>query len=714
MVSVVSDQPQDTGREAAAGVAVSAARGAAVGGAAGAVVGAAKGALGSRQGRRALVVVLALPVVALLVAVLVLNQLVSAVLGGAGTTASQASAGVVLAAGVDGVHLSAFERAAADHGLPWQVLAAVYVTQKTTAPPTDIYDLNDTAGLTSADRKDLSAATGWVAATLGAALSATPGWDPNVDIVGGASVRQSGQVEWPDPTQKDRAVGPYLAALSSMPFNGASDSWASRVMDTAIAWRLGVPANILGGANLVCAPTGTAADFSASTTDGTSVTVTTRMLTHAALIVNVGRDLSVSDKGLMVALMVGLQESMLQTYANTNVPESLSYPHEVVGSDHDSVNIFQQRPAWGPDVASLMDEEFAARAFFGRPPNFSPHPPGLLDIVGGESLDPGVWAQRVQVSAYPTAYAKWEPVAAAILGKVDGVTCTSGAGSVGSWSAVIEALKAKLGTPYSWGGGNQNGPTAGFGSGAGVVGWDCSSFMMYGIYQGTGGKVLIPRTTVTQVAAYADLYWHDNAGVDQLQVGDLVYWGPKSATTHVALYIGGGQIIEEPHTGDAAKITDLYDGWSGYLRLPMDQWFPVSSGPTDVAAGRFLSQASTGPVTSGFGMRFHPVLHVWKLHDGIDYGIACGTPVYATAPGTVVGAAMLQGWGNQVKIDHGVVNGVSLVTTYNHLSGFVVRSGQVQRGQLIAYSGTTGYSTGCHLHFSVYVNGVAVDPKTWM
>lgn len=714
MVQSVSDQPSETTRDAVGGVAAGAVQGATVGGAAGAVVGAAKGALGSRRGRRVLAASIAFPVAALLVVALVFTQMLSAVLGGVGTSANQASAGVVTAAGVDGVHLSAFERAAADHGLPWQVLAAVYVTQRATAPVTDIYDLNDTAELPAADRDDLAAATGWVAATLSSALGATPGWDPDVDIVGGASVRKSGQVEWPDPTQKTRAVSAYLAALSSMPFNGASESWASRVMDTAIAWRLGVPANILGGANLVCAPSGDAADFTATTTEGTTVTVTTRMLTHAALIVNVGRDLSVSDKGLTVSLMVALQESMLQTYANVNVPESLNYPHEAVGSDNDSVNIFQQRPAWGPDVASLMDEEFAARAFFGRPPDFSPHPPGLLDIAGGESLDLGVWAQRVQVSAYPTAYSKWEPVAAAILGKVDGVTCTSGAGSVGSWAAVIEALKARLGTPYSWGGGNQNGPTAGFGSGAGVVGWDCSSFMMYGIYQGTGGKVLIPRTTVSQVAAYADLYWHDNAGVDQLQVGDLIYWGARSATTHVALYIGGGQIIEEPHTGDVAKITNLYDGWSGYLRLPMDQWFPVTTGPTDVAAGKYLSQASTGPITSDFGMRFHPVLHVWKLHDGMDYGIACGTPVYATAPGTVVGAAMLQGWGNQVKIDHGVVSGVNLVTTYNHLSGFVVRSGAVGRGQLIAYSGTTGYSTGCHLHFSVYVNGVAVDPKTWM
>ena len=73
------------------------------------------------------------------------------------------------------------------------------------------------------------------------------------------------------------------------------------------------------------------------------------------------------------------------------------------------------------------------------------------------------------------------------------------------------------------------------------------------------------------------------------------------------------------------------------------------------------------------------------------------------------------GYGNRVIIDHGFVRGVSLSTSYNHLTSFVARPGEhVSRGQLIAYSGTTGYSTGCHLHFMVYVNGATVDPMTWL
>ncbi|WP_353356572.1 M23 family metallopeptidase [Intrasporangium sp. DVR] len=129
----------------------------------------------------------------------------------------------------------------------------------------------------------------------------------------------------------------------------------------------------------------------------------------------------------------------------------------------------------------------------------------------------------------------------------------------------------------------------------------------------------------------------------------------------------------------------------------------------------YLSYPAYGPTTSGFGMRWHPVLQKWMLHDGLDWGIGCGTPVYASAPGTVISAGWRQsGWGNQVLIDHGIHRGVDLVTSYNHLSSIVKWGGSVQRGQLIGYSGTTGYSTGCHLHFGVYEDGTPVNPRNWL
>ncbi|MBD5831232.1 M23 family metallopeptidase, partial [Janibacter melonis] len=70
--------------------------------------------------------------------------------------------------------------------------------------------------------------------------------------------------------------------------------------------------------------------------------------------------------------------------------------------------------------------------------------------------------------------------------------------------------------------------------------------------------------------------------------------------------------------------------------------------------------------------------------------------------------------GNQIAVDHGVKRGVLLSTTYNHLQAFARTSGTVERGELIGYVGTTGTSTGCHLHFETYENGTPVDPRRWL
>ena len=124
------------------------------------------------------------------------------------------------------------------------------------------------------------------------------------------------------------------------------------------------------------------------------------------------------------------------------------------------------------------------------------------------------------------------------------------------------------------------------------------------------------------------------------------------------------------------------------------------------------------PITSGFGWRATPPGTIdfygqgGYMHTGIDFGAACGTPVYAAAAGTVFSAGWANdGGGNNVKISHGVVQGNSLTTIYYHNTSVAVSVGQhVNRGQLIAYSGTTGNSTGCHSHFETWLNGRAVDP----
>ena len=136
--------------------------------------------------------------------------------------------------------------------------------------------------------------------------------------------------------------------------------------------------------------------------------------------------------------------------------------------------------------------------------------------------------------------------------------------------------------------------------------------------------------------------------------------------------------------------------------------------PPAPASSGYLDHPSNAPVTSSFGDRLHPVLGTQRLHAGMDYGGACGSPVYAPASGTIIATPVTAGGGNKMVIDHGVQRGVNLTTTYSHLQGYAVRSGSVSRGQVIAYAGSTGLSTGCHLHFETRENGIPVDPRTWL
>ncbi len=139
-----------------------------------------------------------------------------------------------------------------------------------------------------------------------------------------------------------------------------------------------------------------------------------------------------------------------------------------------------------------------------------------------------------------------------------------------------------------------------------------------------------------------------------------------------------------------------------------------STGTSVPSAGGFLSAPSDGWISSQFGMRYHPILHYWRLHAGRDYAANCNTPIRAAAPGAIISAGWGGGYGNRIMVDHGIVNGVSLVTTYNHMTRFARTGGHVSRGEVIGYVGTTGSSTGCHLHFETYDNGVPVDPRRWL
>ena len=275
--------------------------------------------------------------------------------------------------------------------------------------------------------------------------------------------------------------------------------------------------------------------------------------------VSVGKGLGLPRDALVIAIMMSLQESSLRMLANTNVPESSNFPHDGVGSDHDSVGSAQQRPAagWG-SVPELMDITYNARAFYGGPsgPNHG-SPRGLLDIPGWNSMSKGQAAQAVQVSAFPELYARWEPQASAIVQALDGTApvpiCHSQA--VSPEAEPIEGLsqirqdilrftKLGLGGTYIWGG------TA-------FKAWDCSGFVQW-IYRQVG--IELPRVE----------QWRVGRMTDTPQIGDLVVQNPQGPYIwgHVGIYAGNGMMYSalNPSAGTLLHPIEWNSG-SAYFDL---------------------------------------------------------------------------------------------------------------------------------------------------
>ncbi len=196
----------------------------------------------------------------------------------------------------------------------------------------------------------------------------------------------------------------------------------------------------------------------------------------------------------------------------------------------------------------------------------------------------------------------------------------------------------------------------------------------------------------------------DKFSLDNLKEGDAVrvlfenhyFRGQPIATGNI-------QAIEVRHQG---KIYQAY-----YFEHGED------SGAFYDAKGRPLSKGFTVKpveykrISSPFGMRYHPILQVWKSHSGIDYAAPTGTPVIAPAVGVIEEVGVKGGYGNAIVLRHRD----SLQTLYGHLSAFAagMRPGKtVQPGDVIGFVGATGRATGPHLHYEVRVNGQAVNPAT--
>jgi hypothetical protein len=189
-------------------------------------------------------------------------------------------------------------------------------------------------------------------------------------------------------------------------------------------------------------------NLTATTTDGTTVTLDQTQLAGAATIITVGGHTpGVGTNGVLVALMAALTESDLRMLANTTAyPESATYAHDGDGSDHDSLGLFQMRPTtgWG-SIAHLMDATYQAAAFYGGPtgPNRG-SPRGLLDIPNWDSLSLGAAAQAVEVSAFADRYASFEPAARTIVSALTGTAPTEGASAPGVGCSAVSGNAQQL------------------------------------------------------------------------------------------------------------------------------------------------------------------------------------------------------------------------------------------------------------------------------
>jgi len=171
----------------------------------------------------------------------------------------------------------------------------------------------------------------------------------------------------------------------------------------------------------------------------------------------------------------------------------------------------------------------------------------------------------------------------------------------------------------------------------------------------------------------------------------------------------------------ASKPTTAGAGDEQFRKL-FSTWQSLDANPQLAAAGSIATVASKVSIpslipvagvreTSGFGMREHPVLGGRRAHKGVDLAGPVGTPVHAPADGVIAKAEWFSSYGLYIQVEHGG----DLETRYGHLSRLNVAAGQfVHKGDVIGYIGTTGRSTGPHLHYEVRVAGVAVNPLPYM
>ncbi|WP_369184130.1 C40 family peptidase [Streptomyces sp. Y1] len=276
------------------------------------------------------------------------------------------------------------------------------------------------------------------------------------------------------------------------------------------------------------------------TADGQQLT--TEQINNGQIIYQVSVQLQLPPQAAVIAIATALQESTLRNLSS---------------GDLDSLGLFQQRPSqgWGSPT-QIMDPVYAATKFFAA----------LVKVPGWEALPVTVAAQRVQASAFPDAYAKWESTARQLVATYSGnaTGCSQGNGDgqttteaislpagfslpAGTPVQVVTAIKfgiSKLGMPYQWGG-------------TGDPSYDCSGLMLRA-YEAAG--ITIHRTTFEQVFDGTPVY-----GAAQLKPGDLIFLagtdGTPTSPGHVGMYLGSNLVLDAPRTGKNIQITNFTGGY---------------------------------------------------------------------------------------------------------------------------------------------------------
>ena len=213
------------------------------------------------------------------------------------------------------------------------------------------------------------------------------------------------------------------------------------------------------------------------------------------------------------------------------------------------------------------------------------------------------------------------------------------------------------------------------------------------------------------------------------RVGDGLYWSLRAAGASpqvAAQYLAA--LATEIDVGDVGPDASfdlvlgpnrdlLYAGLNRMIGGPLQlvkwtangssEWIDAANAakPEPVESGMMMP--ANGPITSYFGYRYHPILHFTRFHAGVDIGAPWGSPIVAAGDGRVVSAGWSGGYGREVEIAHGG----GLLSLYGHMSEIVAQPGSfVRRGQLIGYVGSSGLSTGPHVHFEVRQGGQPVNP----